>query len=130
MATVLGVDPGDKRIGLAVSDPTGTVARPLDVLRHQSRDQDVRQILGVAASQAAELIVVGIPYGIDGEIGPQARKAMRLVEAIRKSGTLVVETWDESQSSERAAFGSSRHSLDARAAAVILQDYLDARASV
>jgi putative Holliday junction resolvase len=128
MPTVLGVDPGDERIGLAVSDPTGTIARPLDVLQHQSRVSDAREILEIAGLHRAELIVVGIAYDIEGGLGPQARKAMRLVEAIRQSGALAVETWDESLSSAQAAQSSSSRPLDARAAAVILQEYLDAAA--
>ncbi len=127
MPRVLAVDPGEARIGLATSDPTGTIARPLLVVRHSSRAQDVAKILENATREGVEKIVVGLALDQDGRIGPQARRATRLVQALRASSTLPIETWDESGST--LAAGPSRRSSepdDARAAAVILQDYLDA----
>jgi putative Holliday junction resolvase len=128
MGRVLAVDPGDVRIGLAISDPLGVVARPLKVLRHVGREKDAQAILEEAGRQGAQLIVVGVALDEAGGAGPQARKALRLVEALRSLGSIPVETWDESGSSARAArLGRGRHPLDAMAAAVILQEYLDAR---
>ena len=71
---VLGVDPGEKRIGLAISDPTGTLARPLRVIKHQAREEDAKQIAVAAVEEGAQMIVVGQPLSSDGTVGPQARK--------------------------------------------------------
>jgi len=124
---VLAVDPGEVRIGLAISDPTRTVARPLEVLRHTSRAADVQAILERSARHGAGAIVVGLALDSEGEVGPQARRAVRLVEALRGRTSLPVETWDESHSTQSATRNKREDPLlDARAAAVILQEYLDA----
>jgi putative holliday junction resolvase len=129
-APVLAIDPGEARIGLAISDPTGTIARPLEVVRHTSRAVDVQAILARAARHGAGAIVVGIALDSEGEIGPQARRGVRLAEALRERTDLPVESWDESGSTEAARRGGRDDPmLDARAAAVILQEYLDARNS-
>jgi putative Holliday junction resolvase len=126
-ATVLAVDPGEVRIGLAISDPTRTIARPLEVLRHASRMADAKAILEHATRHGAQTIVVGLALDAEGEVGPQARRAMRLAEALRELSPLTVETWDESGSTQAARRDRPDDPLlDARAAAVILQDYLDA----
>ncbi len=127
MSRVLAVDPGDKRIGVAVSDPTRTVARPLTVLEHTSRDRDALAIGQLAAEHEAALILIGLPLDLEGGIGPQARKALRLADAVRGVSEIEVRTWDESESTvDAAASSASNLPLDARAAAVILQDFLDA----
>jgi len=128
MSRLLAVDPGEVRIGLAVSDPTGILARPLTVIPHRSREKDVAAILRIAGERAVSGIVVGIPLGLEGEPGPQARKALRLLEALRERSDLPVIPWDESGSTQTALNIRGRDDrLDARAAAVILQDYLDAQ---
>ncbi len=127
---VLAVDPGEARLGIAVSDPTGTIARPERVIRHISRARDAGQIAQIAAEQHAGSILVGLALDQEGRVGPQARRAIRLVEALRAVTPLPVETWDESGSTLAAQRGSARDSLlDARAAAVFLQDFLDAQAA-
>jgi len=133
-APVLAIDPGEVRIGLAISDPTGTIARPLEVLRHTSRQADVRLILERAGTHAAAALLVGLALDSDGGIGPQARRGLRLAEALRAETDLPVDTFDESGST-RAAWrphaqrGHRDPMIDARAAAVFLQEYLDARRS-
>lgn len=130
MSRVLAVDPGDVWIGLAVSDPTGTIARPLRVLRHRSRAEDAAAILRVAAAEGVSRIVVGVPYNVEGEPGPQARKALRLLEALRAKTDLPVEPWDETGSTQAVTRRGRRdESVHARAAAAILQDYLQAHAN-
>jgi putative Holliday junction resolvase len=121
---ILAVDPGDARIGLALSDPTRTIARPLKIISHQSRRLNAERIIDIAIEQEASLILVGVPYDLEGRIGPQGRKSMRLVEELRRHGTLPVETWDESGSTQIAA-SSGQDDLDARAAASFLQEYLN-----
>ena len=123
---VLAVDPGDVRIGLAVSDETGLIARPLKVLRHRSRLEDAKAILAEAEIHGAGCIVVGIALDLDGKHGTQARKTLRLVEVLKESSSLPIETWDESGSTQQASLGKKKDvMLDARAAAVILQEYLN-----
>lgn len=127
MGRILAIDPGDAHLGIALSDPTGTIARPLQVVEHSSRERDVQALLAVARQHAVDRIIVGVPYGIDSEIGPQARKALRLVEALRGATMLPVMTWDESGSSHAASRGRGPDPMEhARAAAVILQEHLDA----
>jgi putative Holliday junction resolvase len=126
MVKILAVDPGDVRIGLAISDASGLIARPLKVIRHHSRQKNVERILQEAYDQGAEKIIVGVAYGRDGEEGPQARKALRLVRALQEASIIEIETWDESGSSQRArSIGKKDNMLDARAAAFILQEFLD-----
>jgi putative Holliday junction resolvase len=126
-APVLSVDPGEVRIGLAISDPTQTIARPLEVLRHTSRAGDVHAILERAARHGAAAILIGLALDSEGEVGAQARRAVRLIEALREHTSLPIETWDESGSTRAARRGGRDDPLlDARAAAVILQEYLDA----
>ncbi len=124
---VLSVDPGEARLGLAVSDPSRTIARPLSVLHHVSRGRDAQTIVEIAAHEGADTIVVGVAYDSLGEIGPQARRAQRLAAAIRQAGFARVETWDETGSTEEALQVRPADDMtDARAAAIILQGYLDA----
>ncbi len=123
---ILAVDPGEVRIGLAISDPTGTIARPLQVIKHISLQQNAIAIAEVAAAQGAGLILIGLPLDDEGEIGHQARRSLRLVDEMPKATGLAVETWDESGSTQMA--GKKDEMIDARAAAYILQDYLDSLA--
>lgn len=129
MTRILAVDPGDVRIGLALSDPGGTIARPLVVLQHSSRAKDAAAIHQVAIEHEAEMILVGIPLDAHGDVGPQARKVLRLAAAIEAIGQIPVETWDESGSTQLAQRHrqKGRKDIDAVAAAIILQDYLDAK---
>ena len=128
MSRVLAVDPGEVRIGLAVSDPTRMVARPLRVVRHTSRTDDARRIVEYARQEQAEVIVVGVAYGGEGQAGRGAKRGLRLAEALRQAGFVRVETWDESGSTvEAESMHKPDEMTDARAAAVILQSYLDAQ---
>lgn len=134
---ILAVDPGEKRIGLAISDPTGTIARPLTVLKHVARPVDAASIVRFAMENEAGLIVVGQALDDEGEPTQQSLKAERLAAAIRAQTALPVEMWDESGSTQaardvRIAMGTTRRKrrghMDDLAAAIILQSYLDAKA--
>ena len=127
MGRTLGVDPGEARLGLAISDPTGTIARPLTVLRHSSRQRDAEAIARIASEQQAERIVVGVALDLEGNPGPQARRALRLIAALRLCSCLPVDMWDESGTTLAAErSGGKSAPLDARAAAILLEEYLDA----
>lgn len=132
---ILAVDPGEKRLGIAVSDPTGTLARPLLVLKHVSRAANAAEIARIAGEQEAVKIIIGQALDAEGLPTMQARRAAHLAEAVRQQTTLPVELWDESGSTQaarasRIAMGVSRRKrkghLDEIAATVILQSYLDA----
>jgi len=133
---ILAVDPGEKRIGIAISDPSGTIANPYMVIKHVSKIVDAAQIAQIANEQVISIIVVGCALGLDGDVGPRARHAQKLAEAIRDQTKIPVELWDESYSTNeakkaRVAMGVSRRRrgghLDELAATVILQTYLDAK---
>jgi len=134
---VLGIDPGDERIGVALSDPTGTLASPLTVIKHTSRPVDAAQIAQLAEDHQASIILVGQSMDEEGNPSYQGRKAGRLAEAIRAQCQVPVILWDEDSSTQtarntRIQMGVSRRKrqghLDDVAAAVILQSYLDAQA--
>lgn len=131
---VLGIDPGDKNIGVALSDPTGTIANPLTVIQHISRPIDAASIAELARQNNVGRIVVGQSLGIDGKPNFQGRKATRLAAAIRTQTEIPVELWDEGYSTQEAraariALGSPQSKrkghLDELAATVILQSFLD-----
>lgn len=131
---ILAIDPGEKRIGIALSDPSATIANPLTVLQHISRALDAAAIAQLACDNNAGSIVVGVAYDDEGQPNPAGRRAMRLAEAIRQQTDLPVVLWDESGSTQdaraaRIAIGARRSKraghLDELAATVILQSYLD-----
>ena len=132
---ILAIDPGEKHLGVALSDPSGTIANPLTVLTHVRRAIDAAVIAQLAEEHRAGLIVVGQALDDEGEPTLQSRRAARLAEAIREQSSLPVVMWDESGSTQaarlaRVAMGVSRRQrrghLDDLAATVILQSYLDA----
>src|SRR5664279_6840 len=99
----LAVDPGEVNLGVAVSDETGLLARPLATLRHTSRAEDAARIVALAQQQEAGLIVLGYALDSDGRPGPQARHAEKLAQAVRELTALPVLLHDESFSSQVAA---------------------------
>lgn len=130
---ILAVDPGDKRIGLAISDPTGTISRPLCVIEHQSRKVDAQQIVAIADRESVDLIVVGWALDSEGEVGYRARKSKRFADAVEALTNLPVRMWDESGTTQAAVqsrieMGVSRKKrqghLDDVAASILLQDFL------
>ncbi|MCC7359319.1 MAG: Holliday junction resolvase RuvX [Anaerolineales bacterium] len=132
---VLAVDPGERHLGVAVSDPTGQFARPLTTMRHTARAQDAARIVALAVEQQAEVIILGSALDSEGQVGPQARHAEKLAAAVRALTTKRVVLHDESFSSQEAQAGlraagkkrrDRRADRHAAAAAVILQSYLDA----
>jgi putative Holliday junction resolvase len=130
---LLGIDPGEARVGLAVSDPRGVIAVPVGVYARRG-EGDTEALADIARREGAETIVVGLPLRLDGTAGPQARRARRLGRALEAASGLPVVFWDERFSSREATrrmieAGVSRHrrrtDQDAAAAAIILQEYLD-----
>ena len=131
---VLGIDPGEKRIGVAISDPTGTIANPVTVIQHVSRTTDAEAIVRIAEESMVGKIVVDQSLDEDGNPTPQGRSAARLVETLRTQTSLSIELWDESGSTQaaraaRIAMGAPKKRrgghLDEIAATYILQTFLD-----
>ncbi len=130
----LGVDPGEARVGLAVSDPDGRLAMPLRTLHERSRWRQIDGILAAAQEEHAEAIVVGVPYTLRGEIGPNAERVLGQVEELQRQTKLPVHTFDERFSSgivENAMLAADvsverrKQNRDRLAAVIILQSYLD-----
>lgn len=139
----LGLDVGDRRIGVAISDRTATIARPLQTLEHRSPRADFAAIASLVDEHDVGAVVVGIPYSLDGGVGPQARRIGRYVEGLASRLEVPVIRWDErfstavadeillktrKEGARRRARASGE--IDAIAAAVILQSYLDSMSEV
>jgi putative pre-16S rRNA nuclease len=134
----LGLDPGTKRIGVAVSDLSGSIASPLVVLqRSRSKQHDLHEIARIASEEEAEVIVVGLPLNMDGSEGPSARAATGLARQLATVVDVPVELHDErltTVTADRSMLDAGLDALERRqrvdkvAAAIMLQSWLDARA--
>jgi len=133
---ILAVDHGERRIGIALSDPEGLVARPLRVIEHVSRAVDAAQVAALAREHEAGLIVIGQSFGEDGLPNAAGRRAARFAEALRAQTECPAVLWDESFSTQDARAreierGTPRRKraghLDELAAVMILQSYLEAQ---
>ncbi len=131
---VLAVDPGSVRIGIAISDPLQVIATPLTVIKHVSMSKDCQTISQLCQEHDVSLVVVGQALGVDGEINPASRHAQKMADTLMTMVTQPVILWDESGSTQYAKkvkqeMGVARKKrtghLDAHAAAVFLQYYLD-----
>jgi putative Holliday junction resolvase len=131
---ILAVDPGSKRVGLAVSDPTGTIAQGLSTIPAEPASTLVARLAGVAKAQEASRIIVGLPIQMDGKRGPAATAATGLSRGLRQASGLPVELVDErltTVAAERSliAAGVRREkrklTVDRVAATLLLQAHLD-----
>jgi putative Holliday junction resolvase len=136
---VLCVDWGTKNLGLAISDPSRTIASPLSIIKHISRVKDAERIGQIAKERGAALIIVGASFLDSGEPTHSGRSAFRLIEIIREKTFIPVQVFDEGGSTIKAReirrlVGAPKKKrgghLDSTAAAVILQDYLDQKENV
>ena len=135
---LLGLDVGERRIGVALSDPGGVLAFPLSILERQVEGRDVEEVARLVAEHGADGVVVGLPRSLSGAIGPQAERVLTFVSVLKEKLGVPVHTYDERLSTvvaqrrlqevgkkgKRGGAGPKKH-LDAEAAAVILQGYLD-----
>jgi len=130
---ILAIDPGEKRIGVAISDPEGYLSRPLTIINHISRYKDAEIIINIARENECDLILVGQALDLHGLTGYRARSSQRLADAIRSVTEMDVILWDESNTTARVMeidllTKSSRKKRanykDARAAAILLDDFL------
>jgi putative Holliday junction resolvase len=121
---VLALDYGAARTGVAVSDATGTIAQPLGVVERAASDGGLLEVRKLVESYEAERVVVGLPLTLRGEHGAQARETAAFVDALRGTLGVPVETYDERFTTALAARGGGEAAEDARAAAHLLESYL------
>jgi putative Holliday junction resolvase len=121
---VLALDYGSARTGVAVSDPTGTVARPLEVVERAGSEAGLARVLELARTEGAEQIVVGLPVTLRGERGAQAEETERFLARLRGATDVPVETFDERFTTVLARSGAAQAPEDAVAAAHLLTSYL------
>jgi putative Holliday junction resolvase len=121
---VLALDFGSARTGVAVSDPTGTIARPLCVVERAATDDGLTELERLVEDEGAEQVVVGHPLTLRGERGEQARVTERFVAALRDRLEIPVLLFDERFTTDLAEQTQSAAAEDARAAAHLLSSYL------
>ena len=131
---ILAVDHGEKRIGLALSDPSAAIASPLGVIKHVSRQLDAAQVANMVVENEAGLIVIGQSFDEEGLPNLAGRRAARFAEALKEQTQIPVVLWDESFSTQdaratRIEMGVSRKKrsghMDELAAVMILRSYLE-----
>jgi putative Holliday junction resolvase len=133
---VLGIDPGEARVGVALSDDLGLLAHPLETI-DASKHDPCERIAGLAAQKEVRVIVVGVPRNMDGSFGPAAERARALIERLKQRVTCKVVPWDErltTISAQRALREAGRKARDQRAvidqaaAQILLQSWIDSQA--
>ena len=133
---VLALDHGERRIGVALSDALGIIASPLTTIEHTTDANDADAVTALIGENGVQEVVVGIPISLDGSIGPQAKRAAYFARLLSERTGVPVETVDERLSTREAkrklGEGGGRRTkdrgrVDAAAAAVLLQAYLDSR---
>ena len=131
---MLGLDVGHRRIGVAISDPSGALAQPAPPLQGRARGRALALLAARCQEENVREIVVGLPYTLHGEIGPQAQQIVKFVQALQRVVPVPVRTWDERFSTDTAREilrdqgvppARWRDRIDSIAAAVMLQSYLD-----
>ncbi len=134
MGRLLALDVGEKRVGVAICDETRTLARPLLTLKRASKKEDFARLAALCREHAIAQVIVGLPKTLRGEEGPQAQRVRRYAIELQAALNLPIDFWDERYSSvdaqERLTSASrkarARGEIDSAAAAIILQEYLDA----
>ena len=133
---ILSVDPGQKRIGLAISDPTRTIASPLEVFDHVSREHDAEKIATIVKQNNVGYILIGVALDIDNSPTHSSKLGLRLGDVLKSYIDVPIEFWDEASTTNRAiqsriAMGIPKKKRighhDSIAATVLLQEYLDTK---
>ena len=134
---ILAIDPGTVRLGLALSDPSGTIAQPLSVLARRSEAQDLKALTELAERHEVGMIVIGLPRLMDGRLDAAAQQAQAFGDQVARATGRPVAYWDErltSVAAERYLIeqgkrrSKRRQEIDRMAATLLLQGYLDYRA--
>jgi putative Holliday junction resolvase len=131
---ILGLDVGDRTIGVAVSDPLGFTAQGITTVRRKNQENDIEEIKKICESYDVELIISGLPKNMNGTLGPQSRKVEEFCSEIRKKIDIPIKMWDErltTAAANRAMLAADlsrkkrKNIVDKVAATYILQGYLD-----
>ncbi len=135
----LGLDVGDKTIGVALSDELGWTAQALEVIRRKNLEEDIKRIKEIIDDYKVEQLIVGLPKDMHGKEGRQAKKVLEFIKAVQSKIDVPLRTWDErytTQQAERTLLEGNlsrakrKKIIDKVAAQVILQGYLDSRSQV
>lgn len=133
---ILGIDLGDKTIGLAVSDPTGLLSQPVKTIRRKDIEQDMEAVKQAIDEYDVGRIVIGLPKNMNGSIGPQSEKILQFVDLLKEATGMEVVLWDErltTVAAERALLEADlsrkkrKKVIDSVAASIILQGYLESQ---
>jgi len=136
---ILAVDHGEKRIGLALSDPTATIASPLTVIKHTSRLMDAAQVANIASENGVELIIIGQSFDEDGNPNLSGKRAANFAKILKEQTDIPIELVDESFSTNDAQrtvieMGMSRKRRkghhDSLAAVMILRSYIESHGNL
>ena len=134
MSRILSIDYGDKRVGVALSDPLRTIAKPFKTISCSSVDDLVLEIKEIVNQNDVSKIVVGLPLTLKGKFSDQTNKVLSFVDFLKKKISITIDTYDERLSSIQAKrsliqqgikTGYNKDSIDQTAAAIFLQGYLD-----
>ena len=137
MSRILGLDYGERRVGVAISDPLGMLSTPVETLQVTGMNNAVEQVAGVVAEREVAKLLVGLPLNMDGTKGELAEKAEAFAEKLQTKTGLEVVMWDERLTSKEAervlleadvSRGKRKKVIDKMAAQILLQSYLDAQA--
>jgi putative holliday junction resolvase len=124
LTRVLALDYGVARTGVAVSDATGTVVRPVTVVQRAGTGAGLRELAGIVQREQAELVIVGMPVSLDSREHGQAREVRSFIARLEPQLQVPVVTYDERFTTKVAESRGGAAGIDARAAAVLLEDYL------
>lgn len=136
MVRIMGLDYGDKNIGVAISDPLGIIAQGKEVIRRRTIEADIKRLRELVQSFGVLEIVVGLPFNMDGSLGDRGEKTLSFVKLLEEELKLKVTTYDERLSTVEAEGtlisanmrrNRRRSLIDKVAAVIILQNYLDRR---
>lgn len=131
---ILGIDYGEKRIGIALSDPLGITAQGLATLERTQREDDIKKILTIIQEKEVNRIIVGLPKHMDNTVGDKAREVLSFIDLLKEHTNIPIETIDERLSTVRATRAmlegdlsrkKRKERIDMIAAQLILQNYLD-----
>ena len=135
---VLAIDHGTKRMGIALSDPSGMIALPLEFIPAEPFNAFLDRLKKLIQEKEVEMILVGMPRNMDGSYGPAAAKVREFVAVLKETIAIPIQTWDERLTSAQAnrfliqadvSRKDRKQKVDQAAAAILLQSFLDSRSS-
>lgn len=136
---ILGLDVGDRTIGIAISDPLGMTAQGITTIRRKKLEYDIQELSKIIKEYGVETIVCGLPKNMNGTIGPQGEKVLEFVEILKEKFKLPIELWDERLTTMAAhrimleadmSREKRKKNVDKVAATFILQGYLDRNSKI